>query len=58
MEMENAVAAMNVTETFFKINVADSKELRNTYGIPPVVKIYRKGREYDYKGPKVTKGQP
>lgn len=56
MELENAVALLNRTDTFFKINVADVKELRHQYGLPPVLKIFRKGKAYDYKGPKVTKG--
>ena len=56
MELENAVATLNVSDTFFKVNVEPHKDLRNALGIPPIIKIYRKGISYDYKGPKVTKG--
>lgn len=57
MELENAVATMNISDTFFKVNVEPHKDLRNALGIPPVIKIYRKGKSYDYKGPKTTKGK-
>ncbi|XP_055350465.1 probable protein disulfide-isomerase A4 [Paramacrobiotus metropolitanus] len=56
MELENAAAALNRTDTFFKVNVADVKDLRNEFGVPPVIKIFRRGRAYEYKGPKVAKG--
>lgn len=56
MELENAAATINRTDTFFKINVAEEKDLRNEFGLPPVVRIFRRGKAYDYKGPKVTKG--
>ncbi|GAU99186.1 hypothetical protein RvY_10222 [Ramazzottius varieornatus] len=56
MELENAVATLNISDTFFKVNVEPHKDLRNALGIPPVIKVYRKGKSYDYKGPKTTKG--